>query len=92
MNKKEARKKIKAILLWYKLSSNKLTNEQKLELLKVWKEICVEFEEYEIASSLRKKRNSLIKSIRIEKIKKRSILKVCKLLYRLLRRKLNKLF
>jgi hypothetical protein len=92
VNKEKARKKIKAILHWYNLSSKKMTNEQKLELLSIWKDICVEFEEYEIASSLRKKRNALIKSIRKEKIGKRNFLKACKVLYRLLRIKIKKLF
>ena len=32
------------------MSARQLSNEQKLRLLKVWKEICVEYEEYEILS------------------------------------------
>lgn len=62
---KSTKNKINYILLRYKIDSKDLSLTLRLELLKRWIESCVEAEEYEMASALKKKRNEIIKSIRL---------------------------
>ncbi len=54
-----AKHKTKYILLRYKVDSKDLNANLRLELLKRWIKSCVEFEEYEMASVLKEKRNFL---------------------------------
>lgn len=66
--KELAKNKVRYILYRYQLDSKDLSAHLRLELLKRWIGSCVEFEEYEMASALKEKRNSLIRSLRLAKI------------------------
>ncbi len=59
--------KINYILLRYKIDSKDLSLHLRLELLKRWIQSCAESEEYEMASALKKKRNEIMRSIRLAK-------------------------
>lgn len=63
-----AKNKVRYILYRYKIDSKDLSLHFRLELLKRWIDSCVEFEEYEMASALKSKRNDLIRSFRLAKI------------------------
>ena len=62
----DAGKKVKFIMFWYNSQSKKFNNIQRLELLRQWIDICVKYEEYEMASSLRKERCEIMKQYRKE--------------------------
>ena len=92
LDKKEVKKKIKAIILWYELSSELLDDGKKLDLLSLWKNICVEFEEYEVASILRKKRSLLLREIRYKNNKGRTSIKTLLLRIKIYKRWVKRLF
>jgi hypothetical protein len=92
LDRKEKRKKIRAIILWYELSSKTMEDSMKLKLLNLWKNICIEFEEYEIASGLRRKRSLVLREIRHKKGKGRSPLQTMKLRLRIFKRWIKRLF
>lgn len=66
--KELAKNKVRYILYRYQIDSKDLNIHLRLELLKRWIWSCVEFEEYEMASALKKKRNELIRSLRLVNI------------------------
>jgi hypothetical protein len=61
------KKKVKYIMLRYKVDSKNLNTNLKLELLKRWIKSCADSEEYEMALVLKKKRNELVRELRLEK-------------------------
>jgi hypothetical protein len=63
-----AKDKIKYILLRYQVDSKDLKPSFRLELLKRWIDSCAEFEEYEMASALKRVRNDLVRSMRLAKV------------------------
>jgi hypothetical protein len=66
--KELAKNKVRYILYRYQIDSKDLSVHLRLELLKRWIGSCVEFEEYEMASALKEKRNDLIRSLRLVKV------------------------
>jgi hypothetical protein len=62
------RNKVNYILLRYKVESKDLSLNLRLELLRKWILSCVEFDEFEMASALKKERIKLIRDIRFAKI------------------------
>jgi len=85
-----AKKKIKAIITWYRMSGRHLDVDKKLQLLKLWKEICVEYEEYEIASALRTERARLIRALRFNNKGPRTYIQEFKLRLRVIWRKVKR--
>lgn len=59
-------KKIKFIMFWYTNQSRKLNLSQKLDLLRQWINTCAKYEEYEMATSLKKERCRIMKEYRKE--------------------------
>lgn len=66
--------KVNYILLRYKVDSKDLSIHLRLELLKRWTKSCVEAEEYEMAAALKKKRNEIIRDLRIARKGSRHII------------------
>ena len=66
--------KVKYILLRYKVDSKNLSINLRLELLKRWIKSCADSEEYEMALALKKKRNELVRDLRLAKIGERSFM------------------
>jgi len=89
---KSTKVKIKTILTWYRMSKMHFSDEKKLKLLNVWKDICVEFEEYEIASSLRKERSDLLREIRFNNQGKRKFYYKIIIKFKVVKRKVKNKF
>ena len=87
---KEHRKKIRAILAWYRYVAARLTLTKKLELLKMWTETCIHYEEYEMAMALRKARSNLLRSIRLAEKGQRTILGDIRIYFKIAIRKLKR--
>lgn len=87
---KSQKKKAKAILKWYRISASEqgFDDKKKLALLDLWKEECINFEEYEIASYLNKERLKVIKSIKQKNREPRSLVKILLLRLRIIIRKI----
>ena len=57
-----AQKKVDFILTWFRTEGNKFTFRKKIQLAKIWIEICTKNEEYEMAAALKKEKEKVIKS------------------------------
>jgi len=66
-------KKVKFIKAWYNNECSNLSFSDKLKLARVWIEICLRDEEYEMASAIKEERSKVIKRHIKEKRSKRRI-------------------
>lgn len=88
---KSTKEKIDVIINWYRISGQNMSLEKNLELLRTWKAICIEHEEYEIAAELRLERARLLRAVRIFKYGKRTRVQKIVLKTKILIRKLKRL-
>lgn len=68
----QAEKKSKFIKDWYALECANLSFGDSLKLARVWTDICIKDEEYEMAAAIKKERQKIIKNHIKEKRSKRS--------------------
>lgn len=83
----ESAKKVKFILAWYNLEKNKLSPEKKILLLNRWIISCRDFEEYEMAESLKQEKIKVIREIRVKKKGKRTFFNRIALIAKIIIRK-----
>lgn len=67
----QAEKKIKFIKAWYNHECSKLQFGDRLKLARIWIEICLKDEEYEMAAALKEEKQKMIKKHIKDKRKKR---------------------
>jgi hypothetical protein len=84
---KEVSSKVKFIINYYNAEKNKFNTVEKLDLLNRWIESCVEFEEFEMAHTLKLQRGYVMRAYRKENGRKRNILETFELLIKILIRK-----
>lgn len=89
---RQEQRKIKFILTWYSIEKRKLNTRQRLDLLKKWIVSCVDYEEYEMAIALKRERNKVMKTRRIEINGKRKLKDKIKLILKIISRKIKRYF
>jgi hypothetical protein len=60
MMSEAAQKKVDFILTWFRTEGGKFTFRKKIQLAKIWIEICTKNEEYEMAFALSKEKEKLM--------------------------------
>ena len=88
----KADKKIEFIKSWYITECSNLSFGDKLKLAKVWIDICIKDEEYEMASSIKDERKKIIDRHIKEKRKKRRLSQRIVVALYLLNRKISTWF
>jgi hypothetical protein len=68
----QAEKKSKFIKEWYVLECTSLSFGDRLKLARIWTNICIKDEEYEMAAAIKEERQKMIKNHIKEKRSKRS--------------------
>jgi hypothetical protein len=67
----QVEKKIKFIKAWYNTECTKLSFGDRLKLARIWIDICLKDEEYEMAAAIKEERQNVIKQHIKDKRKKR---------------------
>lgn len=84
--------KTKFIVTWFNNERSKLSFKNQIRLIKIWTNICISEEEYEMASALQKEKKKVIKEHIKKKQKSRTIKYKINFFYKKYWRKLCRIF
>jgi len=88
----QANKKVRFIKEWYNLECAKLSFVDSLKLARLWINICLKDEEYEMAAAIKEQKQKIIKKHIKDKKRKRSFSQKFVVFIYLVKRKISKFF